>query len=80
MYRIYGPGGGSGSGSSNIPEVTVDPVAPANGDAWVLREDTSSGALSHSIAHIGLLLVPTTSTYFFSYKTAGNGIKRVEIT
>ena len=46
----------SGGGSSSIPIVTVDPVAPADGDLWLLRETVAGIADG---VPIGLLLALT---------------------
>lgn len=55
--------GGSGSGTTLIPEFTSDPVSPVAGQVWVLA--TSLGAVG---TPIGLLMALTHATSLFSYQ------------
>jgi hypothetical protein len=64
----------SPSGGSNLPEYGSDPVSPANGDTWVLRQGVVGSPL-------GMLLALTTakSTYKLSYKTISGTTVRVDL-
>ena len=74
MPRIWTTGGGSGSGSNSIQELTADPASPTAQQAWVLRSGTGGGIADGT--PIGLLLALTYTnntgspfTYQFSYYT-----------
>lgn len=79
MPVIY-QGGSSGSGSVNIPELTVDPVSPPSQSAWVLR----SGGSSLTGTPLGLLLslthdITAAFTYQLSYQTIEGPIVRTPL-
>ncbi len=68
--------GFTGGGSSGIPELNTDPVAPTAQDTWVLATGTGSPIG-------GLLLALTHSSpvnYQLSYKTISGRIVRTNLT
>lgn len=73
-FDLVGTGTGTIVTTAHIPELSADPVSPANGDAWVLASQKKGSP-------IGLLLALTypVSVYKLSYKTIADGIKRVTL-
>ena len=65
------------SAASGFPEVTADPVNPADGSAWVLVTPDGYAAAGFFGA-MPILVVSGNSKYELSVKTA-TGIKRVHI-
>lgn len=63
MPSQYSSSGGSGGGSSIIPEFTSDPVSPTAGQTWILRTTTHSAGSS-----IGLLLGLTYANDLYAYQ------------
>lgn len=73
--------GSAGGGAVSIPELAIDPVAPANGAAWVLRTlNNEANTLQALIGGFPLTTQSPDYKYQLSFKSIDEGIKRVELT
>jgi hypothetical protein len=71
-------GDGGSSSAINFPILTSDPMAPANGEAWILVQDSPSGG--DLLYFHGAMPVTnvTVDQFLFSVKTP-SGPKRTEL-
>jgi hypothetical protein len=79
---VYNPSP-SGGGSSSIPELSSDPVAPTQESAWVLKSSTGgTRRFNTSLLPLGLVLANSggSTSYQLSYFTKESSIKRITLT
>lgn len=69
----------AGGGSSALSEYTTDPVAPQQGEQWILKTTTIVNVLSALVGGFPVFTATPISTFDLSINTSG-GIKRVAIT
>lgn len=66
---ITSPSAVAPGGDTEIQQYDTDPASPDPETAWVLHEvEEVAGALSHSLAHIGLTTTTTSQTHFYTLK------------